>query len=249
MIPQEYLETRRQALEDLDQLARIVHGYQEIRLHASGAVQQELQEYLCDHAELFRAGLIAIGTDHAKQTIVGVEPSLDQRYREMSQFWQWVHDNKLLGDDAPVEVPQCQADTTIPPDPPHEITGEAVLTYLTELRQWLVTEVTALWSDDAPIDGSSVVMPSRFMLGSFEHTQFVTEQLHIGAKLRSVWLQISDNGNAWDLVNIGASRAKLLFAAESVIKAVLRDPEKLDGGSVDGVGLFHHLLGGLLGGQ
>jgi hypothetical protein len=210
------LDERQRAIDLLDEAEGIRVEYVRIANEGGANVSEQLNDYMESYLPRLAEVVMALGNEQSLQAVIAAEHALGLQLNTVAGFWHWLRQNDIvkLGDKEPQ-----QARTKLPPEPSEQITGPAVMAYLTELRAWIIEAAAELWLDDVPFEVPKI--GGRYVVGDLNHTAQLVQVFTEGQQLREHWAKVADCGAYWESVPIGSSRARLLFKALELMERIL----------------------------
>lgn len=128
------------------------------------------------------------------------------------------------------------------PEPPLEIPGKALVSYLQQLASWIEEAYK-----DLAINEELELPPvgDRYAIADVEQLAHVAERLKTGEELRRHWEElIREEGLRWEGTEVGLDRISVIMAAVEILSDVLSPPEedtgtigKMIGEAIDESGL------------
>lgn len=213
----QYLELRREACELLGRLDGIRTVYADL----SSREPDEVASYVRDiHFDL-KTDIDRIQMDSRLNTLVVGEPNLRDSYEKAVRLWQDLVKANLIEPDGEIR----EVSTKLPPVPPASITGETVLQFLQEMCDWLLYAAEELWQDEE-VDLKLPRLGDRFSLGEFSQTRDIVNAMSTAESIRQHWLSLSSTGDFWDTVNVGSSRARLIYVSVDIVNTIVNPPEE-----------------------
>lgn len=215
-----YLEVRQIAVKLLKELVEIQDDYRSIVDAGGPGVVKALNLYVETVNETLAEMLGQIRSDATLSEVVSSEPTLGDCYQDACSFWRLLVVNGMVEE----TTRMSEIQTTLPPEPPVEITSDSVMSFLIEMRDWVVGAADELWGDE-PRGLKIEPLGDRYGLGEFDQTRAIVSAYDTATTLRAQWLRLSSMGDYWDSPSVGAARAKLVYVGSAVVRTIVSPPE------------------------